>query len=474
MNAPKRTKIVATLGPATSSRETIKQLILEGVNVCRINFSHAVHQDLIETIKTIRELDHELNTHTGILGDLQGPKIRIGNLYSEPIMLEQGHQMTFTTKPYLGDIDKVHINYESFPKDVEIGDKILVDDGKLVFKVVESNGMDEALLEVVYGGPLHSRKGVNLPDTKISMPSLTEKDLKDLEFALEQNIHWIGLSFVREAKDIIELREIITGKEKDSRIIAKIEKPEAIKNLDDIIEVTDAVMVARGDLGVEVPLEEVPLLQKEIVLKCQQMAKPVIIATQMMESMIDSITPSRAEVNDVANAVMDGADAVMLSGETSVGEHPVDVIKVMTRIIKQTETFDGIYNADFQPLINTKRYISDNICFGALDLAEKVSAKAIVTMTFSGYTALKVSSFRPKAGVYVFTGNRRLLKMMSLVWGTRTFFYDKFVSTDETIEDIKAKLRATGQLEEDDLVVNIASMPIKSKGMSNMIRLSYI
>lgn len=474
MNAPKRTKIVATLGPATSSRETIKQLILEGVNVCRINFSHAVHKDLVETIKTIRELDHELNTHTGILGDLQGPKIRIGNLYSEPIMLEQGHQMTFTTKPYLGDLNKVHINYDAFPKDVEIGDKILVDDGKLVFKVIESNKTDEALLEVLYGGPLHSRKGVNLPDTKISMPSLTEKDLEDLEFALEQNIHWIGLSFVREAKDIIELRQIIENKGKDSRIIAKIEKPEAIKNLDDIIEVTDAVMVARGDLGVEVPLEEVPLLQKEIVLKCQQMAKPVIIATQMMESMIDSITPSRAEVNDVANAVMDGADAVMLSGETSVGEHPVDVIKVMTRIIKQTETFDGIYNADFQPLINTKRFISDNICFGALDLAEKISAKAIVTMTFSGYTALKVSSFRPKAGVYVFTGNRRLLKMMSLVWGTRTFFYDKFVSTDETIEDIKAKLRATGQLEEDDLVVNIASMPIKSKGMSNMIRLSYI
>jgi pyruvate kinase len=474
MDAPKRTKIVATLGPATSSRETIKQLILEGVNVCRINFSHAVHKDLIETISTIRELDRELNTHTGILGDLQGPKIRIGNLYSEPLLLDKGQQIVFTTKPYLGDINKVHINYEAFPSDVTVGDKVLIDDGKLVFKVVETNKKDEATLEALYGGPLNSRKGVNLPDTKISMPSLTEKDLIDLEFALEQNIHWVGLSFVREAKDILELRQIIEEKGKDSRIIAKIEKPEAIHNLDDIIEVADAVMVARGDLGVEVPLEEVPLLQKEIVLKCQKMAKPVIIATQMMESMIENITPSRAEVNDVANAVMDGADAVMLSGETSVGEHPIEVIKVMTRIIKQTETFEGIYNADFQPLINTKRFISDNVCFGALDLAEKVSAKAIVTMTFSGYTALKVSSFRPKAGVYVFTGNRRLLKMMSLVWGTRTFFYDKFVSTDETIEDIKTQLRSTGQLEEDDLVVNIASMPIKSKGMSNMIRLSYI
>ena len=474
MNTLKRTKIVATLGPATSARSTIKQMILEGVNVCRINFSHAVHADLVETIKTIREIDHELGTHTGILGDLQGPKIRIGNLHSEPILLEAGHQIIFTTKAYLGDKDKVHINYQDFPKDVTVGDKVLIDDGKLVFKVISSNGNDEAVLEAVYGGPLNSRKGVNLPDTKISMPSLTPKDIADLDFALSQNIHWIGLSFVRKANDIHELRAIIEANEKDCRIIAKIEKPEALKNLDDIIEATDGVMVARGDLGVEIPLEQVPLVQKEIVKKCQQMAKPVIIATQMMESMIDNITPSRAEVNDVANAVMDGADAVMLSGETSVGEHPVEVIKVMSRIIKQTETFEGIYNAKFQPLINTQRFISDNICFGALDLAEKVNAKAIVTLTFSGYTTLKVASFRPKAGVYVFTGNRRLLKMMSLVWGTRTFYYDKFGSTDETIEDIKVILRDSEHLEEDDLIINIASMPIKSKGMSNMIRLSYI
>ena len=468
----KRTKIVATLGPATASRETIKQMILEGVNVTRINFSHAKHEDLIETIKTIREVDHEIGTHTGILGDLQGPKIRIGNLHSEPIMLEAGHQIIFTTNQYLGDKNKVHINYDMFPRDVNVGDKVLVDDGKIVFKVLKTNKIDEVVLESVYAGSLNSRKGVNLPDTNISMPSLTPKDLKDLDFALSQNIHWIGLSFVRKASDIDELRTIITNANKDCRIIAKIEKPEAISNLDDIIEATDAVMVARGDLGVEIPLEEVPLLQKEIVLKCQKMAKPVIIATQMMESMIDSITPSRAEVNDVANAVMDGADAVMLSGETSVGEHPVEVIKVMTRIIKQTETFNGIYNAEFLPLINTQRFISDNICFGALDLAEKVEAKAIVTLTFSGYTALKVASFRPKAGVYVFTGNRRLLKMMSLVWGTRTYIYDKFGSTDETIEDIKDILRNTGHFNSGDLIISIASMPIKSKGKSNMIRLS--
>ena len=474
MKSPKRTKIVATMGPATSSREVLKEMILEGVNVCRINFSHGVHKDLVDVVKTIREIDHELGTHTGILGDLQGPKIRIGNLVSEPLLMPAGHKIIFTTKPLLGDMKKVHINYASFPRDVSVGETILVDDGKLVFKVLESNGTDEVVLESIYGGNLNSRKGVNLPDTKISLPSLTPKDLEDLDFAIEHRFHWIGLSFVRKAEDITELRKIIDKSGHDIRIIAKIEKPEAVSNLDDIIEATDGVMVARGDLGVEIPLEKVPLLQKEIVLKCQQMAKPVIIATQMMESMIENITPSRAEVNDVANAVMDGADAVMLSGETSVGDHPIEVIKVMSRIIKQTETFSGIYNVNFQPLINTQRFITDNICFAALDLAEKVAAKAIVTMTFSGYTAMKVASFRPKSSVFVFTGNRRLLKTMSLVWGTRTHFYDKFSSTDQTIEDIKLVLKESEGMEEDDLVVNIASMPIADKGKSNMIRLSYI
>jgi pyruvate kinase len=474
MNLPKRTKIVATLGPATQSREILKEMILAGVNVCRINFSHGEHKDLEKIVQTIRDIDHELGTHTGILGDLQGPKIRIGNLVSEPLILAPKHRIIFTTKPLLGDANKVHINYAQFPQDVSPGEKILVDDGKLLFEIIHTNEVDEVELECVFGGNLNSRKGVNLPDTKISMPSLTPKDLEDLQFALQHRFHWVGLSFVRKANDIDELREIIAAAKMDTRIVAKIEKPEAVKNLDDIIEAADGVMVARGDLGVEIPLEQVPLLQKRIVKKCQQMAKPVIIATQMMESMIDNITPSRAEVNDVANAVMDGADAVMLSGETSVGQHPVEVIKVMSRIIKQTETFDGIYNIDIQPIINTKRHVSDSICFAALDLAEKVAAKAIVTLTFSGYTALKVASFRPKSGIYVFTGNRRLLKMMSLVWGTQTFFYDKFSSTDETIDDIRKMLRGRDEMEEDDLVVNIASMPIQSKGMTNMVRLSYI
>lgn len=474
MQLTKRTKIVATLGPATSSKDVLTKMIQEGVNVCRINFSHAVHQDLIKVIQTIRDIDDELGTYTGILGDLQGPKIRIGNLGQEPIPLEANHIITFTTDDVIGTADKVHINYTDFPKDVSAGEKILVDDGKLVFEVQETNGVNNVKLKVLYGGPLNSRKGVNLPDTAISMPCLTEKDRKDLDFALSQNIHWIGLSFVRKESDIAELRSIIEAANKDCRIIAKIEKPEAISNLDDIIQSTDAVMVARGDLGVEVPLEDVPLLQKRIVKKCRQLARPVIIATQMMESMIENITPTRAEVNDVANAVLDGADAVMLSGETSVGAHPVEVIKVMSRIVHQTETHQGVYNRDSHPIINNDRLISDKICFAALDLAEQINAKAIVTMTFSGYTAFKVASERPMAFVYAFTGNIRLLKMMSLVWGTQAMYYDKFNSTDETIEDIKTALRKSEQFEKGDIVVNIASMPIKAKGRSNMIRLTNI
>lgn len=470
----KRTKIVATLGPASSTKKTIREMVLAGVNVFRINFSHGDHDFVRSAIKNIREVDRSLNTYTAILGDLQGPKIRLGALKKEGLKVKKGATIVLTTEAIVGDTKKAHINYDLFPQDVSEGQRILIDDGKLVLTVVATDNQKTVTARFENDGILNSRKGVNLPDTKVSIPSLTEKDKNDLQFALDQNIHWIGLSFVRKPEDITELHKIIEDHPNSALVVAKIEKPEALENLDDIIQETDAIMVARGDLGVEMPLEEVPLLQKSIVQKCQMQAKPVIIATQMMESMIENISPTRAEVNDVANAVMDGADAVMLSGETSVGKHPVEVIKVMNRILLETETFEGIYHSRFQPLINTNRFITDNVCFTALDLAEYVSAKGIITMTFSGYTAFKISSFRPKSGIFVFTGNRKLLKTMSLVWGTQAFYYDKFNSTDETISDIKAYLLENGHLEEDDLVVNIASMPIKSKGMSNMIKLSYV
>jgi pyruvate kinase len=319
---------------------------------------------------------------------------------------------------------------------------------------------------------LKPRKGVNLPDTKISLPCLTEKDLQDLEFALNHNVSWVALSFVRSENDIIELRDHIKKSGKQVSIIAKIEKPEAVENIDAIIHETDGIMVARGDLGVEIPLQNVPLVQKEIVRKCQKAGRPVIIATQMMESMIDNMSPSRAEVNDVANAVMDGADAVMLSGETSVGKFPIEVVNTMSKIITRVEDYNGIYFRDIEHESTEDRIITDAICHSAVRLSQKTGAKAIVTMTFSGYTAFRISSYRPNAWIFVFTSNFKILNMLSLVWGVKGFYYDKFVSTDHTISDIKYELKKAGFLGEDDLLINIASMPIAKKGMSNMLKVS--
>lgn len=469
-----KTKIVATLGPATSSKEVMREMIENGVNVFRLNFSHGKHDDVADQIKQIRELDKEMKSFTAILADLQGPKIRIGEVEGGSVVIENGQELKITTSEQIGNSEKVYLNYKEFPNDVHPGEQIVIDDGKLVLEILDTDKRSEVLTKVVHGGVLSSRKGVNLPNTTISLPCLTQKDLTDLEFILTQDVDWIALSFVREAADIKELRGLINRADKDIKIIAKIEKPQAVKNLDAIIEETDGVMVARGDLGVEVPMQEVPLIQKKIVRKCQRAAKPVIIATQMMESMIENISPTRAEVNDVANAVLDGADAVMLSGETSVGKFPVEVIKNIYKIILEVEGHDDIYYKEFEPEMDQSRFISDNICFSAVRVSKRSGAKGIATMTFSGYTAYKISSFRPKSYVFVFTGNVKLLNKMSLVWGTRAFYYDKFVSTDQTIDDIKSELKAKGHLTEDDLIINIASMPIAERGMSNMLRLSKV
>ena len=359
--------------------------------------------------------------------------------------------------------------------DVEAGETILLDDGKLNFEIKSTNNKDEVVAIVKHGGRLSSNKGVNLPSTQISLPSVTEKDLKDLRFAIEMDLAWIGLSFVRSTQDIVHLKEIIAKAKSNAKVIAKIEKPEAIEHIDDIIAETDAIMVARGDLGVEIPFQHVPLTQKMIVKKSMKAAKPVIIATQMMESMIDNITPTRAEVNDVANAVLDGADAVMLSGETSVGQFPEKVVEAMANIINDVEKDDSLYHYEYPPEENNiDRYITDSICFNSCRLAQRVSAMGIVTMTFSGYTGFKIASFRPKAGIFVFTGNKAILNMLSLVWGVRVFYYDKFISTDHTIADIKYTLKKGDYLKKGDLIINIASMPIAEKGQSNMMKLSSI
>tara|TARA_B110000285_G_C15133599_1_gene625341 strand:- start:2600 stop:4015 length:1416 start_codon:yes stop_codon:yes gene_type:complete len=470
----KKTKIIATMGPASSGKETLRQMIDQGLNVCRLNFSHGSHDDHESTIKTILELNQEMGKNVAILADLQGPKIRTGEILNNGVELIEGSEVIITTDKMVGTADRFSINYTQLPQDVKSGEKILLDDGKLCLEILETNGSTEIKTKVIFGGKLSSHKGVNLPNTKISLPSLTEKDLIDLEFALKHNIDWIGLSFVRSAKDIIELKNIISSKKAKAKVIAKIEKPEALEDIDQIIDVCDGLMVARGDLGVEVPYQNVPLIQKMLIKKCILKAKPAIVATQMMESMITASSPTRAEVNDVANAVLDGADAVMLSGETSVGKYPIEVIKTMANIVTEMETFEGIYDKEEVPEKNQDRFITDSICFNASRLSKRVEAKAILTMSFSGYTAYKISSLRPNAQIFVFTSNKKILTQLSLIWGVTGMYYNKRVSTDHTISDIKHILKQKELLIEGDMVINIASMPIEELGNSNMLKLSTV
>ena len=390
------------------------------------------------------------------------------------VLLKDGQKINIVTERITGDSKRFSINYEALPKEANPKERILLDDGKIVLEVIKTNKSNEIECEVIQGGVLSSKKGVNFPNTKISLPSLTEKDKLDLEFALENNVDWVGLSFVRSARDIIELKHLISSRSNHAKVIAKIEKPEALDNIDDIIKETDGIMVARGDLGVEVPYQNVPLIQKMLIQKGIKHAKPVIVATQMMESMIGNLTPTRAEVNDVANAVLDGTDAVMLSGETSVGKYPVEVIKTMANIIGEMESFEGIYNKEELPEKNQQRFISDSICFNACRLSQRVQAKAIITMSFSGYTAYKIASQRPNTEIFVFTSNKKILAQLNLVWGVSAFYYNKRISTDHTIADIKYILKSQGQLASGDLVINIASIPLEDLGSSNMLKLSYV
>ncbi len=469
-----KTKIIATLGPATESKETMYKLIQAGVNVFRINFSHSSHKDAVQMIKQIRELNAEHDYNVAILADLQGPKLRIGNV-EEGAEIKQGDILTFSNVDEMGTAKKVFMTYSQFPRDVKVGERILVDDGKILLKIIRTNGIDEVQAEVIHGGPLKSKKGVNLPNTKISLPCLTDKDLADLKVAMEHEVEWIGLSFVRSADDVIELKKIIAENNAPCRVISKIEKPEAVVEIDRIIEETGAIMVARGDLGVEVPMQSVPLIQKMIVNKCHKMSRPVVIATQMMESMIENASPTRAEVNDVANSVLDGADAVMLSGETSVGKHPIKVIDAMSKIIEHVEESGQVATqTENPPTYRNERFITDSICYNASKIADQIGASAILTMSFSGYTGYKISSHRPKSNIIVFTANRSILNMLSLVWGVRGYFYDNMESTDNTFKEIKQIAKNKGLIDEGDLVVKIASMPIEESGTTNMLKISQI
>lgn len=475
MPIQKKTKIVATLGPATDNKKILKQMILEGVNVFRINFSHADYEGVKKKVSMIRKLGEELKTSTAILADLQGPKLRVGIMKDE-VVVSPGDKISFCTgEEFEGTAKKVYMNYDNFPKDVKAGERVLLDDGKLMFEVLSTDGEKEVKTKVIQGGPLRSRKGVNLPNTAISLPALTAKDKEDAIFAVSLQVDWIALSFVRNADDLKELQALIEAhSEYKIPIIAKIEKPEAVANIDKIVAYCDGLMVARGDLGVEVPAAEVPLIQKELVLTAKRARIPVIIATQMMETMITSLTPTRAEVNDVANSVMDGADAVMLSGETSVGKYPVEVIKVMADICKNVENSELIHVPQQPPHVRTNRYITKSICYHAAHMANEIKATAICTLTNSGYTAFQISAWRPDAHILVYTSNKRILSRLNLLWGVKSFYYDKFVSTDETVDDVNRIAHQQGFVAKGDYLINLAAMPIVDKGMVNTLRVSQV
>ncbi|MFT6969869.1 MAG: pyruvate kinase [Roseivirga sp.] len=467
-----RAKIVATIGPASESKDVMRELIYAGVNVFRLNFSHGDHANKVQIIERIRELNDELKTSISILQDLQGPKIRVGEIEGGEVMIIAGQEIVITTEQCVGSAKRISTVYENLSTDVAPGDMILIDDGNLELTVKSIKDKD-VTCTIKYGGSLKSRKGINLPFTKVSAPSLTPKDIEDLAFGLEQNVDWIALSFVRYADDIRDLRKRIQAAGKDCRIIAKIEKPEALQNIDEIIAESDALMVARGDLGVEIVMEEVPIAQKMMVEKCNLAAKPVIIATQMMESMINNPRPTRAETNDVANAVLDGADALMLSAETAAGKYPVQTVKSMARTIAAVESsaYD-IYNNFYEPKAESSTYLNDNIMLSACRLSERIGAKAVLGNTVSGYTAFKLASHRPNADIFIFTPEKTLLTKLSLIWGVRGYYYDSRDSTDQTFKDHENILKANGHLEKGDSFITTASMPLLERGRTNMLKLN--
>ncbi len=468
----RKTKIIATIGPSSSSKAILMKMISRGVNVCRLNFSHLSHEKAKEIITIIKEINQELHVHTAILADLQGPKIRVGN-FETPRTLRKASEVSFSTNKK--DKKAIFINYSSFAKDVKKGDRILLDDGKIVLKTIHSNSKNTIKAKVIFGGKLYSNKGVTLPDTQTSIPCLTQKDKKDLAFILGEKIEWIALSFVRSSEDIIKLKKIIRkNKTSNARVIAKIEKPEAIDDIDNIITQADAVMVARGDLGIEIPLHKVPVYQKLIVEKCITQSKPVVIATQMLESMTKNISATRAEVNDVANSVIDGADAMMLSGETSVGKHPTKVIDTMRKIIRDVERSEHNISKKEATKTSSKneRGLSSAICSSACQIAEQTKAQAIITITYSGYNTIKTSSHRPHAFIYAFTNNHSILNTLSLVWGVQGFYYDRGTTTDQAIKETKEILIKNKLIKKGELVINVASMPANEKGMTNMMKLS--
>lgn len=467
------TKIVATVGPKSNSFEVLSSLVEAGVDIFRLNFSHGTHEDHLKVINHIVRINDEKETNVGILADLQGPKLRVGVIKNNELLLEKDDIITFVNEPCEGTKESIYMSYQQLAQDVKPGEVILVDDGKIKLEVIETNGIDTVKLKVLFGGVLSSKKGVNLPNTNVSLPALTDKDLEDLDFILTQPVNWIALSFVRSPEDLDMLRKKIANRH-PAKILSKIEKPEAIARIEEIIKKSDGIMIARGDLAVEMPFEELPLMQKNIIRICRKWAKPVIVATQMMETMVTNLTPSRPEVTDVANAVLDGADAVMLSNETAMGAHPVRVVETMAKIIGTVESNQLFELASPGVTAESETYESDVICAQAVEVAKNIQARAIIGMTVSGYTAFKVSSHRPKLKIYIFSSQAHILATLNLVWGVKGFYYDKYSSTDDSIDDAINILKDAGEIKKGDFVVNIGSMPLKKRLRTNMLKFTEV
>lgn len=471
-----RTKIVATVGPACDTYEKLLELVKAGVNVFRLNFSHGTHDDKSKIIEFIRKINSTEPYNIAILGDLQGPKLRIGEIEGNSLLVSEGDILTFTNEKVVGTLEKIYVSYPNLAGDVKLGNTIMIDDGKIEVKVVDITKEGDVKVEVILGGILSSKKGINLPDTKISLPALTEKDLVDLDFIISQDLEWVALSFVRSVKDIVIIKSKLAEKRSKTKVIAKIEKPEALTNIREIILESDGIMIARGDLGVELPVEQVPLIQKQIIRKCLHRAKPVIVATQMMESMMERSKPNRSESTDVANAVLEGADAVMLSGETATGIHPVLVVQTMKKIIMEVERNEYRYNReeDLKPLPHSPTFLSDAICYNACKLAEDTNADALIGMTQTGYTAFMLSSYRPRAPLYIYTKEKSLVKQLSLSWGVRAFFYAEEESIDDIVSDQIQILRERGFLKPGNVVVNTGSIPVELHLPTNMLKITKV
>ncbi|MDO6431177.1 pyruvate kinase [Flavitalea sp. BT771] len=472
-----KTKIVATVGPACDTYEKLLELVKAGVNVFRLNFSHGNHEDKAKIIEHIRKINVAEPYNISILADLQGPKLRVGDIKDGGLAIVPGDILTFTSREkVVGTKEKIYVSYPDLHHDVQVGNKILIDDGKLEVVVVSVSPDGDVKVAVTYGGTLLPKKGVNLPDTKISLPAMTEKDIVDLDFIIAQQCDWVALSFVRKVEDIIDLKRRLAEKNSLTKVIAKIEMPSALEDLRNIVLESDGVMVARGDLGVELPVEKVPMAQREIIRKCIHRAKPVIVATQMMESMIDRVKPNRSEITDVANAVLEGADAVMLSAETATGQHPVLVVETMRKIILEVERTEYPYNReeDLVPQPHSPSFLSDAICYNACKLAKDANADALVGMTQSGYTAFILSSYRPKSPLYIFSKEKTLINQLSLSWGVRAFHYAEEEGIDDIIQDQHTILKERAFIKKGDVVVNTGSLPIEQHLPTNMLKITKI